>query len=210
MPPFEKSPTASAASPTRILLIRHGQSEWNAVGRWQGQEDPPLTSLGRVQARRASGSIGGIDAVWASTLQRAFETGLILSEELGIGPVVGEPALMERDAGQWQGLTRAEVEVHSPGFLDGGRRPPGWESDEDLLARALPALGGVVEAHPGGEIAVVTHGGLIYAVEQFLGAPFERMGNLGSRWIEWRDGRLHLGDRLDLLGGIDVTVPDQL
>lgn len=196
--------------PTRILLIRHGQSTWNVVGRWQGQQDPPLTDLGRAQARRAAGAIGAVDAVWASTLHRALETGLIISGELGVGPLIGEPALIERHAGEWEGLTRVEVETHSPGFLDDGRRPPGWESNEELQARVLPALAGIVAAHPGGEVAIVTHGGVLYAIEEVLGAAFERIGNLGSRWIEWRGDRFHLGDRLDLLGGIDVTVPDQL
>ncbi len=195
---------------TRILLIRHGQSAWNAVGRWQGQQDPPLTDLGRTQARRAAGSLGAIDGVWASTLERALETAVILSQELGVGPVVAEPALIERHAGEWEGLTRAEVEQHSPGFLDDGRRPPGWESDEDLQARTLPALDRIVEANDGGDVAVVTHGGVIYAIERALGAPFERIGNLGSRWVERDGGGFRLGDRLDLLGGLDVTVPDQL
>jgi len=197
-------------SATKVLLIRHGQSAWNAVGRWQGQQDPPLTDLGRAQARRAAGALGAVDAVWASTLERALETGVILSGEIGVGPVVVDDALIERHAGEWEGLTRAEVELHSPGFLDDGRRPPGWESDEDLQARALPALDRIVDAHHGGDVAVVTHGGVIYAIERFLGAPFERIGNLGSRWIERTGDGFRLGERLDLLGGLDVTVPDQL
>ncbi len=57
--------------PSRLLLVRHGQSEWNAAGRWQGQADPPLTDLGRAQARAAARAIGGVDAVFASDLQRA-------------------------------------------------------------------------------------------------------------------------------------------
>src|SRR5262245_20577361 len=63
-----------ARMPTRILLVRHGQSEWNAAGRWQGQQDPPLTELGRRQARAAAETIGAIEAVFASDLQRALET----------------------------------------------------------------------------------------------------------------------------------------
>ena len=59
---------------TRILLVRHGQSEWNLSGRWQGQADPPLTELGRMQAREAAQNVGSIDVIWSSDLQRAAAT----------------------------------------------------------------------------------------------------------------------------------------
>ena len=103
---------------TRVLLIRHGQSEWNADGRWQGQADPPLTDLGRHQALHAARNLGTVDAIVASDLQRASETALIIAEALGVGPVVLEPGLRERDAGEWSGLTRAEIERDWPGYLD--------------------------------------------------------------------------------------------
>src|SRR5690606_34165227 len=102
----------SALTPetTRVLLVRHGQSEWNAIGRWQGQADPPLSDLGRLQAREASRALGTVDAVWASDLQRAVETAAIIAGELGVGPVVVDPDLRERDAGEFSGLTRPEIE----------------------------------------------------------------------------------------------------
>src|SRR3954464_6700209 len=96
---------ASGSMTSRVLLVRHGQSEWNAVGRWQGQADPPLSDLGRAQARAAARSLGSLDAVYASDLQRATETALIIAEQIGIGPVILDPDLRERDAGQWSGLT---------------------------------------------------------------------------------------------------------
>src|SRR3546814_7398309 len=74
----------------RVLLVRHGQSEWNATGRWQGQADPPLTDLGRAQAHHAARSLGVVDAIVASDLQRAADTALIISGALGVGPVVLE------------------------------------------------------------------------------------------------------------------------
>ena len=88
---------------TRVLLVRHGQSEWNADGRWQGQADPPLTDLGRHQALHAARNLGVVDAIVASDLQRASETALIIAGELGVGPLVLEPDLRERDAGEWSG-----------------------------------------------------------------------------------------------------------
>ena len=160
------------SAPTRVLLVRHGQSEWNASGRWQGQADPPLTNHGRLQAQEAANSLGALDAVWASDLQRAAETALTIATALGVGPVVVDEDLRERDAGEWSGLTRAEIEERFPGYLADHRRPPGWESDEDLLARALRALRRIGAEVPGGDVLAVTHGGLIYTVEGHLGEPW--------------------------------------
>jgi len=196
---------------TRLLLIRHGQSTWNAMGRWQGQEDPPLTDTGRRQAAEASAAIGAVDAVFSSTLERARVTAEIIAEFIGVGPVISLPGMVERNAGQWQGLTRAEIEEAYPGFLDAGNRPAGWEANDHLEERAVAALDQIAAAVGDGDAVVVTHGGVIYQLEDRLGAPFERLANLGARWIEISDaGRWTLGDRVDLLGGIDVTIPDQI
>jgi probable phosphoglycerate mutase len=135
---------------------------------------------------------------------------MIISEQLGIGPVVTLSGLVERDAGEWQGLTRRDIDEQYPGFLEQGRRPPGWETDESLVARALGCVDAMATALPSGEAIVVTHGGLIYALEGHLGASFERIGNLGGRWIAVDSSGIRLGDRIDLLGGVDVTVPDQI
>ncbi|MET0727959.1 MAG: histidine phosphatase family protein, partial [Acidimicrobiales bacterium] len=175
---------------TRVLLIRHGQSEWNADGRWQGQADPPLTDLGRRQAMSAARSLGTVDAVFSSDLQRAAETAVIIAGELGVGPVVVDPGLRERDAGEWSGLTRAEIHRDWPGYLDAPadehagfgpseapRRPPSWEPDDAVLARALAALHRIHDAVGDGEVIVVTHGGLIYVLEGHLGASFDRLAN---------------------------------
>lgn len=211
-------------SPARLLLVRHGESEWNALGRWQGQADPPLSDLGRAQARKAAQAVGAVDGVWASDLQRAHETADIVAKELGIGPVEIDEDLRERDAGEWSGLTRAEIDERYPGWLDPpqiasgfapstGRRPPGWESDENLLSRALTAISRIVEALGGsGDALVVTHGGLIYTVERHLGAAFNRIANLEGRWVAASDGGTTLGDRIQLVDyhDVPVTVPDQI
>lgn len=198
---------------TRVLLVRHGQSEWNAERRWQGQADPPLTDLGRRQAREAARALGAVDAIWASDLQRATATALIIAEHLGIGPVVVEPAFRERDAGAYSGLTRDEIEVRFPGYLARRRPPPGWEPDDSLLDRAVGALRRVAAALPGGDVVVVTHGGVIYAVEAVLGFDHERIANVGGRWVTVTGddgGPLLLGDRLMLAEPTDTTVPEQL
>jgi probable phosphoglycerate mutase len=225
---------AQVGSPavTRLLLIRHGQSEWNADGRWQGQADPPLTDLGRHQALHAARNLGTVDAIVASDLQRASETALIIAEALGVGPVVLEPGLRERDAGEWSGLTRAEIERDWPGHLDSPttdrhaafardpveqptaerRRPPSWEPDEALLERVLDALSRLHDLAPDGEVIAITHGGVIYALEGRFGSPFERLANLGGRWIDLGPGGelRGLGDRVVLVDPDELTVPAQL
>jgi len=200
---------------TRVLLVRHGQSEWNADGRWQGQADVPLTDLGQAQARPAARSLGTVDAIVASDLERAAMTAAILSGELGVGPIVLDPDLRERDAGEWSGLTRAEIDRDWPGYLDDAgedrRRPPGWEPDESLLARATTALVRIHDLVPGGEAIAVTHGGLIYVIEGSFGVPFQRMANLGGRWLDvGEEGPTSLGERVILIEPGETTVPGQI
>lgn len=194
----------------RLLLTRHGESEWNALGRWQGQADPPLSDHGRRQAGLAAERLGAVDAVVASDLDRAQHTAMIISELLGVGPVLTESALRERDAGEWSGLTRDEVERDWPGYLDERRRPPGFEPDEAFRERILAGLGRVREQVGGGDVLVITHAGVIYDVENHLGAGFDRMPNLGSRWVTDHGDRLELGERITLIDAADETVPGQL
>ncbi|MGH9227361.1 MAG: histidine phosphatase family protein [Acidimicrobiales bacterium] len=194
---------------TRVLLTRHGQSEWNALGRWQGQADPPLSDLGRRQAHEAARSLGAVDGIWASDLRRAAETAVIVGDDMGVGPVVLEPDLRERDVGEWTGLTRAEIERRYPGFLPDGRRPPGWESDELLLDRAQRTLGRIVDAAPGGDVLVITHAGVVFAVERHFGLDHTRLANVEGRWVTVARGELRLGERVLLADPEDVTVPRQ-
>ena len=197
---------------TRVLLVRHGQSEWNADGRWQGQADPPLTDLGRAQAHHAARALGQVDAIVTSDLQRAAETAAIVSGELGVGPIVLDPDLRERDAGEWSGLTRPEIDAGWPGYLEDRRRPEGWEPDEQLLARSVAALVRIHElVGPDGEAIAVTHGGLVYLLESQFDVPFERLANLAGRWMEvGPEGPSRLGDRVVLVDPDELTVPTQI
>jgi broad specificity phosphatase PhoE len=198
------------STPTRVLLVRHGQSEWNASGRWQGQADPPLTNHGRLQASEAAAALGAVDAVWASDLTRAAETAVIIANALGVGPVVLDEDLRERDAGEWSGLTRVEIEERYPGYLDDHRRPPGWEDDEALLTRALRALRRIGREVPGGDVVAITHGGLIYNLEDHLGEDMKRIANVEGRYVLVEGDKLSLGDRLMLAEPADVTIPGQI
>lgn len=195
-----------------LLLVRHGQSTWNAEGRWQGQDDPPLSTIGVRQARMAAERLGGFDVVAASPLQRALTTATIVADALGIGPVITDPDLMERHAGGFQGLTRPEIDERYPGFLAERRDPPGWEDDDSVVRRAtgaLARLAGAVGA--GGTALVVTHGGVIRSLERLVGATRDgRLGNLGGRWFEVGPSVLRAGDQVLLVDEEIETVPGQI
>ncbi len=185
-----------------MLLLRHGQSEWNALGRWQGQADPPLSPLGREQARSAVARLGVVDMIVSSDLDRALTTAAILAEGLGVGPVMVEPRLRERSAGEWSGLTRAEIDEQWPGYLAERRRPPGFEPDQVLRSRVRAALDDVAGDHPGAEVLVVSHGGVVYVLEEDADLPFVRLPNLAGRWVDHQGSRLRMGDRIELVDDV--------
>ena len=191
-----------------VLIARHGQSEWNAAGRWQGQADPPLSDLGRAQASGATDRLGAFDAIISSDLDRALTTAMIIADGLGIGPVLVEPALRERHAGEYQGLTRDEIEQRYPGHLDAGIWPPGWEPDTSVHARVGDALERIRREIGTGDVLIISHGGVIYSLEGHHGAPHERIANLGARWFH-HDGTVwRLGERVRLSPD-DVTIENQ-
>ena len=194
--------------------MRHGQSTWNAESRWQGKADPPLSELGERQAAAAAPAVAalGPTSLRSSDLIRARRTAELLAPA-GV-PVQLEPAFQERNAGEWTGLTRDEIEARFPGDLAARRSPPGFEQDEPLLARVLPAIAAVLAEIAGGEVAVVvTHGGVIRTVERVLGEPSDAVPNLGGRWIR-SDGHggFALGDRELLIDPeeVPITIPRQI
>jgi len=197
--------------PRRLLLVRHGESTWNAVSRWQGQADPPLSPFGERQAEDAAArlaEITSITAVWASNLVRARRTGDLIAKHLGIAQVREEPRLRERDVGAWSGLTRDEIEERWPGYLAARRSPPDFEGDDELLARTRAGLAAAVDGSGPGDVLVVTHGGVIRTIERSLGAIPERLPNLGGRWLlADTPTDLSLGERVVLVEPAEVTVP---
>jgi len=119
--------------------------------------------------------------------------------------------LRERDVGSWTGLTRDTIEDRYPGWLAAGRRPDGWEDDAAVAARAWEALRSVASAlPPGRDAVVVSHGGLIRAVESQLGVPPRPIPNLGGVWLHGGSTELVLGDRVNLVdldGGLAGSEP---
>lgn len=196
-----------------VLLVRHGQSEWNAAGRWQGRADPPLTDVGRAQARHAAVALPRFDLLAASTMQRARQTAGEIAAVLGIEShaVVSEQGLIERDAGAFSGLTRVDIDRQYPGYLENGKRPEGWEPDDELVARIRGGLESLRRHRSSGTVVAIAHGGVIYALEGLFGIPHERIGNLGGRWFTCgSQGSLDIGERVHLLDATEETVPEQL
>ena len=159
---------------TELLLVRHGETDWNAEGRLQGHTDRPLNEYGRRQARRLADELAGeeLAAIYSSDLLRARETAEILGERLGL-PVVLEPELREKNWGNWEGLTPAERD----GVAFAG------ESTEEHAARTLRALRRIAARHPDGRVLVVTHGGSLRRVQvEALGLALPVVENCG-RWL---------------------------
>lgn len=185
---------------TRVLVLRHGQSTWNAVRRWQGQADPPLTDLGLTQARSAGGLLANecppFDAVVTSDLERARITGELIAGIVGCTNVSTDVRWRENDAGEWQGLTPDEINRDWPGYLGQNRRPPHFESEASTIARATAALATIATNHEGGCVLVISHGGVLRLLHQHFGGPDTRFPNLAGGWFErghdstWRNGSL--------------------
>jgi broad specificity phosphatase PhoE len=156
---------------TTVYLARHGESDWNAAGRFQGHADRPLTPLGRRQAETLAGELAAtaaLSAIYSSPLRRALDTAAVVGTRVGVQPVPLQE-LREVDVGGWAGLSRTEVKGRHPEafrrWLDGGE---GWEDGEtyaEMSARVLAALARVAAAHPHDEILVVSHGGPIRAIQ---------------------------------------------
>ena len=184
---------------TTFLLVRHGQSVWNAERRWQGQANPPLSNLGRIQAMEAGRAIGQVDLIISSPQVRALETATLISDSIGIGPVIAVEELRERSAGSWSGLTVDEIEEQYSGWLAAGRRPDDFEAGDVLEKRILGALHELATEYEDATMLVVCHGGVIHSVEETFGQVEGRVPNLGGRVVNANKTDWSLGDRLVLV-----------
>ncbi|MCX7691842.1 MAG: histidine phosphatase family protein [Tepidimonas taiwanensis] len=153
---------------TRILAIRHGETAWNRDARIQGQLDIPLNDTGRWQAERTAAALAGepIEAVYASDLARARETAAAIARARGL-PLQTHTGLRERHFGAFQGRTWAELEREHPDVVRAWKArvpdfaPPGGESLLELRARVEGTFAELAARHPGAQIVVVAHGGVL-------------------------------------------------
>jgi probable phosphoglycerate mutase len=207
----------------RLLVWRHGRTEWNAVGRFQGQHDPPLDERGRLQAERTAPHLVSCGlrpestVVVSSDLVRALQTAAPLGALLGV-PVQTDQRLRETGLGCWEGLTREEVaERHPEQYADwmGGLpvRGRGGEETDAVVARMTDAM---ADLPPAETAVVVTHGGAgLRLLEALLGLGSEQrrvLGPLGNcAWSELRarDGRWRLMEHNNSAAHLPVQDPRQ-
>lgn len=172
----------------RVVVWRHGQTEWNVEGRFQGQTDVPLDPVGRDQARRAARLLAALrpHSIIASDLSRAADTAQELAALTGLS-VTRHPELRETYAGTWQGLTDAEIEAKFPEELaawrtDHGVRRGGGELETEVADRVVPTiLKALAAVPPRGTLVVVSHGGSSrVALGRLLNLPPEHWSSLGG------------------------------
>jgi broad specificity phosphatase PhoE len=181
---------------TTLLLIRHGRTDWNVAGKWQGLSDIPLNETGCHQAEALAKRLASwpIEAIISSDLQRCVQTAVPLATPHHLQPIF-DPIWRERDVGDFAGLTGEEARARYPevwvntphGLVD----PPNGETNAALHLRALAAYEKVLAAYTGQMVAIVSHGGtlhtLIAELIGLLGTEFGRFslrGNTGLSIIE--------------------------
>jgi broad specificity phosphatase PhoE len=158
---------------TELLLVRHGETDWNRDRRFQGHANPPLNATGRAQAHALAAELAGegIELVYTSDLVRARETAEIVAARFD-ADVLLLRELREIDVGEWEGLTWPEIEERYPeGARSWRERGYGWESGESyeqLGERVVAALTRIAADHPEERVLVVGHGGTIRATRAFI------------------------------------------
>ncbi len=156
--------TGNQGAPTRLLLLRHGQTDFSRQRRYSGRGNPELTDAGRRQAQAAARYLadrGGIDVVLSSPLQRAYDTAEAAATALGLTVTV-DADLIETDFGAWEGLTFAEArerdpDLHGRWLRDTSLRPPDGESFDDVEERIQRVRKRIIAEHSGATVLVVSH-----------------------------------------------------
>ncbi|HEY3820836.1 MAG TPA: histidine phosphatase family protein [Polyangiaceae bacterium] len=190
-----------------VFVARHGETDWNAAGRWQGHTDVPLNENGRAQARALATRLRAsrLAGVVASDLSRAHETARIVAVELGLAVAYVERALRERSFGVFEGLTRAECETRHAeawrSWLAHRKEPEGAEGLEALTGRVVAAVGRAAEtvAREGAPALVVTHGGSLRSVVASVTGELPPLVENGAVWVLVWEGRLVGAEPLELL-----------
>lgn len=206
-------------TPTRLCLVRHGETDWNAAGRLQGSTDIPLNEHGRRQALATAARLADerFDQIYSSDLGRAMDTARASAERLGL-PIRPLASLRERDYGHIQGLTHDEALQRYPLLQPRLRArephatPPGGESLAVFSQRVQRAFEALAESHAGASLLIVSHGGVLdIAYRLATGMPLEAprdfvIGNACINWIvhDGTDWQLESwGDDAHLTGALD-------
>jgi broad specificity phosphatase PhoE len=171
---------------TFFVLARHGETDWNREGRWQGHADITLNERGREQARALAERLAKepIDVIYSSDLSRAHETALIIGERKRMA-VTTDPGLREIDVGRWSGLTPDEIARCYPGMAthDG-------ETADQHLARVVASFTRIASAHLGQRVLVVSHGKTLRVIcRHAVGATVPLLGNCETSTLRFEGGR---------------------
>jgi glucosyl-3-phosphoglycerate phosphatase len=202
----------------RVVMLRHGQTDFNLGSRMQGQLDTDLTELGRAQAVGAAEALAKRQPllIVSSDLRRAYDTATALGERTGLAVRV-DNRLRETHLGDWQGMTHAQIDAAAPGARLAWREnanwaPHGGESRVDVAARSLSLIAELVRGEaewgavdePARPVVLVTHGGLIAALTAALlslpVANWPALGGMGN--ASWTQLSGHSGSDADDLEGI--------
>ena len=188
--------------PTTIILIRHGQTDWNLQGRWQGDTDIPLNATGKAQARALAARLVSwpIENLYSSDLQRAAETASTLGDSLGLEPVF-DAGWRERNLGELEGLTKSEIAEKYP-HLTLPRHFVETRDGESYIVfkeRVVEAFGRIMAKHMGQTTAVVSHSASlrvlishILEIPDRIYAPFSLGGNTGLSRVVIENGHAQL------------------
>jgi probable phosphoglycerate mutase len=180
----------------RLVLWRHGRTEWNVTGRFQGQADVGLDSVGRDQAAQAARALAAFApvALYSSDLSRSYVTATALAELVNL-PIQTDKRLREIHVGSWEGLLGSEIRAQNPDLAErlwrgeDVRRSPTGESPGEVAERMAEVLGEIAESAPDGSTVIAVGHGLAARVGacRFVGLPFEHwrvMGGLSNcAWI---------------------------
>lgn len=186
---------------TRLLLMRHGQTDWNTDGRYQGQVDVPLNDLGRNQAAQAAPFVAGLrpDRIIASPLSRAVDTAGAVAGLTG-HTVVTDPRLKEIHVGSWQGRVVSDIFAEDPGFERAliehrdYRRSPTGETTSELGERVSAALREFAGAFPNSTTLCVSHGVAIRMGVGYLLGGWDVAAQLGVLHnCHWAELQVHQG-----------------
>jgi probable phosphoglycerate mutase len=203
---------------TRLILVRHGETDWNVQHKIQGSTDIPLNENGQMQAQRAAARIAQIPihAIYASDYSRAARTAEIIHSQNPDVSLILDEDLRERGWGDLEGLQWQDIEREYPdevkGIMSGSidYAPPGGESKKVVLNRATRFLGRLIRKYPDGVIVVVTHGGVVGLIlKDALGidpgarTPF-RVENCALHVIETTDGAFWYVQTLNDMGHLQV------
>ena len=186
---------------THLFLIRHGETDWNIEGRWQGHADVPLNYRGREQAAQIAHSLAdiGLKAIYSSDLTRAGDTAEALAATTGL-TIRYDKRLREIHQGEWQGLLVTEIQARYGEQFQRRREnpltvaPPGGETVLQVKERVVGAVEDIIKEHQQERVAVVSHGFALAVIQvHYLDLPIHDVWDMIPRNDEWRELKVSAG-----------------